>query len=103
MILIVGDQKADPSAFPEIITDHCGLWRAIGLKLGLQSSVLGIIEADFPNDQRQRLSKTLDTWIKQDQDKATWGVLELAITNAIRAELALPSLSNLDTGKILQV
>ena len=67
--------------------------------MGLQSSVLDIIEADYPHDQRKRLSKTLDAWIKQDQDKATWGVLELAITNANRVELALSPLSDLNTSK----
>jgi len=67
--------------------------------LGLQSSVLDIIEADYPHDQRKRLSKTLDAWIKQDQDKATWGVLELAITNANRVELALSPLPDLNTSK----
>ena len=97
--MIIGNEKADPGSFDEIVTKHCILWREIGLKLGLKSSVLDIIDADNPNDQKKRLSKTLDAWIKQDQDKATWGVLELAITNANRAQLALPLLSYLDTGK----
>ena len=95
---ILGNEKADPSTFDEIVSKYCRLWREIGLKLRLQSSVLDIIEDDYPNDQRKRLSKTLDAWIKQDQNKATWGVLELAITNANRAKLSLSPLSDLNTG-----
>ena len=67
----------------------------------MQSSVLDIIETDYPNDQRKHLSKTLDAWMKQDRDRATWGVLELAITNANRAELALSPLLDLNTCKDL--
>ena len=78
------------------------MWREIGLKLRLENSVLDIIEVEH-TQQRKRLEKTLDAWLKQNQDKATWGVLELAITNANRAELALQPLSDLDTSKNIYV
>ena len=70
----------------EILTKHAGLWREVGLNLGLKSYLLDNIEEEN-HLQRKRFEKTLEAWIKQDQDNATWGVLELAITNANRAML----------------
>jgi len=34
----------------------------------------------------------LDKWLRLDGDKATWGVLELAITNANHEDLGLPAI-----------
>ena len=34
----------------------------------------------------------LNSWVKMDQDKATWGTLELALSNANRVELGLDPL-----------
>lgn len=64
--------------------------------MGLESCVLDNIAADHSPVQKC-LEKTLDAWLKQDQDKATWGVLELAITNANRVKLGLEPLQNLDS------
>ena len=93
---VLGDKKADPNSFDDILTKYCIQWRGIGLKLGLEKCILDNIEADHPL-QRECLEKTLDAWLKQDQDKATWGVLELAITNANRVKLALEPLQSLDS------
>ena len=76
----------------EILTKYAGLWRGVGLNLGLKSFLLNNIEEEN-HLQRQRFEKTLDAWIKQDQDNATWSVLELAITNANRAVLGLKRLT----------
>lgn len=65
------------------LTEYCGLWRSIGLKLGLQTSVLNLIEADRRLQQRECFRETLQRWLQQDV-KATWYKLELAITNAKR-------------------
>jgi len=94
-----GDDKVTPNSFGDIVTRYASLWREIGLKLGLEISVLDNIEADCPQ-QRKRLEKILDAWLKLDQDNATWGALELAITNANRAELGLEPLSDLAASKI---
>ena len=73
------------------ITDYCGYWRAIGLELGLQSSVLDVTEADHHLQQRECFRKTLKTWLQQDIH-ATWCKLELAITNAKREYFGLDAL-----------
>ena len=54
--------------------------------MGLKFAVLQNIECEN-RQQRRRFEETLHAWIYQDQDRATWGILELAITNANRAEL----------------
>ena len=74
-----------------ILTEHCKLWQGTGLNLGLTQGVLDSIEHDH-GALRKRFEETLKMWLRKDQDKATWGVLELAITNANRAELSFPKL-----------
>ena len=73
------------------LTDYCEYWRPIGLKLGLQSAVLGLIEADHRLQQRECFRETLQKWLQQDIH-ATWRKLELAITNAKREYLGLDAL-----------
>ena len=75
----------------EILTKHCTLWRGTGLNLGLDESVLNNIQNDY-KEQRKCFEVTLQKWSSLDQDKATWGVLELALTNANRADLSLTNL-----------
>ena len=65
------------------LTEYSEFWRSVGLKLGLQSSVLGLIEADHRLQQRECFRATLQRWLQQDV-QATWYKLELAITNAKR-------------------
>ena len=65
------------------LTDYCEFWRPTGLNLGLESSVLGLIEANNLHQQRKCFRKTLERWLQQDV-QATWYKLELAITNAKR-------------------
>ena len=54
--------------------------------------MLDAIESNYPQ-QRKRFEITLTKWLRLDGDKATWSVLELAITNAIREDLSLGKLS----------
>ena len=60
--------------------------------LGLSSSVLDITETEITK-QRDRFERTLNDWLRQDGEDATWGVLELAIANVNRQYLGLPLLS----------
>ena len=60
--------------------------------MGLKSCVLENIEADN-SEQRKRFEITLSNWLKLDGNNATWGVLELAISNANRENLGLKALS----------
>ena len=43
---------------------------------------------DFHNSN-DRLRRVLEKWLQLDGDNATWGRLELVITNVQRAELGL--------------
>ena len=75
----------------KFLTKHCGYWRSIGVNLGLSNDVLNMIQRDWPTQERERLRVTLEKWLDQDI-KATWSTLELAITNAYREELNLKPL-----------
>ena len=77
----------DANGLNDILTEYCWLWRGIGLNLGLRSKVIDNIERDY-TEQRRRFEMTLEKWQMQDGGKATWGALELAITNANRADLS---------------
>ena len=74
----------------QFLTEHCKLWKSIGYKLGLENSVLVMIQDDHQT-QRDRFETTLQKWLKQDE-RPTWNTLELAITNARREELSLKPL-----------
>jgi len=87
----VDNQIADLASINELLTKYCTQWRGIGLDLGLEESLLNSIELDHAT-QRERFEKTMKMWLRKDQDEATWGVLELAVTNANRAELSYDKL-----------
>ncbi|XP_065903573.1 uncharacterized protein [Dysidea avara] len=88
------DQIVDANSVNEICTKYSVMWRQIGLKLGLDASVLDNVEADY-HEQRKRFEVTLRKWMKLAGDNATWDLLELAITNANREDLSLEALSEL--------
>ncbi|XP_065900605.1 uncharacterized protein [Dysidea avara] len=88
------DQKPTESELNRFLTKYCTLWRPIGLKLKLKSSVLDMIKGSHQTDQRECLRVTLWKWLQLDRDNATWQTLELAITNANREELDLPPLGS---------
>ncbi|XP_065902160.1 uncharacterized protein [Dysidea avara] len=89
-------QIVDANSVTEILTEYSRLWRQIGLKLGLNSTVLENFKRDG-TDQRDRFEKTLNAWQRLAGSNATWGALELAITNANREDLGLKSLPKLPT------
>jgi len=73
------------------LTEYSEFWRPIGLKLGLESAVLNLVEADHRLQQRECFRLTLQKWLQQDV-QATWYKLELAITNAKREYHGLDAL-----------
>ena len=89
--LCIASQIVDANSVTEILTEYSRLWRQIGLKLGLNSTVLENFKRDG-TDQRDRFEKTLNAWQRLAGSNATWGALELAITNANREDLGLKSL-----------
>lgn len=70
---------------------YCKYWRSIGLKLGLQSSLLDSVEAQYGPKLSEYLRVVLDKWLVQNVN-VTWYHLEMAITNAIRENLGLDPL-----------
>ena len=72
------------------LVKYCGLWRAIGLNLGLMDELLETIAVANPK-QQECFRVTLQKWLIQDVSP-TWNTLELAITNAQRSELSLDNL-----------
>lgn len=93
VMLYIDDEKPQPAQFLSFLTNHCKLWWDIGLLLELMPSVLDQIEHDNQS-QRDCFRVTLQKWLQLD-NKATWGRLELAITNANRLSLGYESLSSL--------
>ena len=91
-----GNEKPKMGELNQFLTEHCKLWRSIGYKLGLEDSVLVVIQDDHQT-QRDRFEATLRKWLEQDV-RASWNTLELSITNARREEL---SLNPLPRSKIL--
>ena len=82
-IIYVANERPHMKELHRYLTDYCEFWRPTGLNLGLESSVLGLIEANNLHQQRKCFRKTLERWLQQDV-QATWCKLELAITNAKR-------------------
>ena len=86
------DQEVEWADVGLTMTEHCTQWKDIGAQLGLTPAVLINIGADFKNDNKECFRKTLESWMRME--KATWGKLELAITNVNRQNLGLPKLTS---------
>ena len=80
------------------LTEYSEYWESIGLKLGLNPSVLNLIKTNNLTRQRECFSETLQKWLQQDTE-ATWCKLELAITNAKREYLGYDALDAMDASK----
>ena len=75
------------------LVKYCGLWRPIGLKLGLKDDLLETIARDNSTKSHQECFRVmLQKWLIQDPSP-TWNTFELAITNARRDDLSLDNLS----------
>ena len=92
--IVLGDQRPESKDLNRFLTDYCKHWRATGLQLGLKSSVLDQVEADY-HTLSERFRVTLEKWLQLNVG-VTWANLELAITNASRESLGLQPLT---TGK----
>ena len=75
----------------KFLTKYCGRWRSIGYKLGLSDDVLNMIHSNHPTQERECFRVALQKWLELDT-RATWSILELAITNACREALSLEAL-----------
>ena len=82
----VGDERPKARDYQKFLMEYCLEWKSIGLNLGINQAVLNVIEAGHPNQHKDCFRLTLDKWLQQDI-KATWSKLELAITNANRMAL----------------
>ena len=88
----IADEKPEMSELHKHLVKYCGLWRAIGLKLGLKDDLLETISRDNSKQQQECFRVTLQKWLIQDVSP-NWNTLELAITNAQRDDLSLENLS----------
>ena len=77
-----------------IIMTHAPHWRDIGVELKLKTTRLNNISIYHPNDCTACFAKTLGYWLSSNPN-ATWGVLEVAITNVMRAKLGLERVNDL--------
>ena len=64
-------------------------WYDIGIELDLELDVLDIIKKDNPQDSISCFQKTLNKWLKLNNQSATWKMLEVALTNVDRTNLGL--------------
>ena len=89
--IYIGDGRPTAREYLKFLTTYCVDWKAIGLQLGLGQAALNVIGADHRNQNRECLRLTLESWLQMDIH-ATWSKLELAITNANRANLGIDPL-----------
>ena len=87
----IADGKPEMRELHKHLVKYCGLWRAIGLKLGLKDDLLETISRDNSRQQQECFRVMLQKWLIQDVSP-TWNTLELAITNAQRNNLSLDDL-----------
>ena len=78
-----------------IIKKHATDWYDIGIELGLELETLDIIENDHSHKSVTCFQKTLDKWLKLNNDDATWKTLEVALTNVKRTNLGLDPVDDL--------
>ena len=88
--MISGNERPTMNELNRYLTEYCKLWKSIGYKLGLEDAVLDMIQSDCLA-HRERFAAVLQKWLELDA-RATWNMLELAITNARREELSLEAL-----------
>ena len=79
-----------------VIRKYAADWHDIGIELGLELSVLDIIENDHHQRSVASFQKTLDKWLQLNTDDATWRTLEVALTNVNRAKLGLDPVDGKD-------
>ena len=87
----IADEKPEMSELQKYVVKYYGLWKAIGLNLGLKDDLLETIAGDNLK-QQECFRIMLQKWLIQDVSP-TWNTLELAITNAQRDNLSLENLS----------
>ena len=88
VLFYIGYETPKARDYQKFLMEYCLEWKAIGLNLGVNQAVLKVIEADHHNQCKECFGLTLEKWLQQDI-KATWSKLELAITNANRAALGI--------------
>jgi len=88
---MLDDQRPESKDLHRFLTIYSKHWRGTGLQLGLETSLLDQLEADYLA-LSERFRVTLEKWLQLNVG-VRWGNLELAITNANRASLGLKPLT----------
>ena len=71
-----------------VIKKYAPDWEDIGLELGLQYNTLKMFSTNNPKDCGPCFRNTLNEWLNLNPN-ATWGMLEVAITNVRRTSNGL--------------
>jgi len=79
---------------------HAADWKGVGLELGLQFNMLKIIQKNNSQQVEDCFEDVLDKWL-QLTPKATWRMLEVALTNVRRQQLGLDPVDDLYIGQIV--
>ena len=82
------------------IKKHAADWKDIGLELELKLDILKAIRQNNTHKVEDCLEDVLDRWLKLTPS-ATWGTLELALTNVNRQKLDLDPVDDVYSGEIL--
>ena len=91
ILLYAASDRPHMKELNRFLTEYCEFWKSTGLKLGMEPSVLGVIDADNRQQQRECFRSMLYKWLQKDVN-ASWYKLELAITNAKREYNSLETL-----------
>ena len=94
LCIVLDDERPESKDLQRFLTDYCKHWRGTGLQLGLKSSVLDQVEADY-HTLSECFRVTLEKWLQLNVG-VTWANLELAIINENCQSLGLQPLT---TGK----
>ena len=92
--MVTGCTKPTPKELNRyVVHQYATRWNQIGIELGVQKENLAIIGCDH-RECVVRFRETLSTWL-QSNSHASWKMLEVAITNVIRAENGLQHIEDI--------
>ena len=72
------------------VMKYAANWKDIGLELGFDFDELAIVEKDHHSSGCVGCFQVIiNQWLQRNPDNATWGALEVALTNVNRQKLKL--------------
>ena len=96
------DERPTEKDFIQFLTTYAPYWKTIATLLGLQKSLIKVIEMNENFKPRECFRDALSKWLSQDVD-ATWRKLELCITNSQRSDSGFKQLDSSKCQEICNV